>query len=318
MKLARSMDSKWIPDGGCVLTIGNFDGIHLGHQMILRRLVGKGEELSLPTVVMTFLPTPNEYFQKQEASPRLFGLSARYLSIRKYDIDVMLALPFNSALARTGAGEFVRRILVQGLGIRYILTGDDFRFGEGRTGDHGLLERFGQQYGFAAEQFHTVSDSSARISSTRIRKALVQGDLNAARQMLGKDYSMMGRVSHGDKRGRQWGFPTLNIAVKKPPFTGVFAVRVKVDGDESKVDESQNEYHGVANLGTRPTVGGLKTLLEVHLFDFDRDIYGRRICVEFIDKIRDERKFDSFDQLKTQILADCEAGKRLCQQAGIG
>ncbi len=312
MKLARSIDSKSIPDGGCALTIGNFDGIHLGHRMILRRLVEKGQELSLPTVVMTFLPTPNEYFQKQESSPRLFGLSARYLSVREYDIDVMLALPFNSGLANTGAGEFIRQILVEGLGIRYILTGDDFRFGEGRTGDHGLLERFGKKYGFVAEQFHTVSDSSARISSTRIRKALAQGDLDVARQMLGKNYSMMGRVIHGDKRGRQWGFPTLNIAVRKPPFTGVFAVCAK------GVDEDENEFCGVANLGTRPTVGGLKTLLEVHLFDFDRNIYGRRICVEFIEKIRDERKFDSFEQLKTQILADCEAGKRFFQQAGIG
>ena len=305
MKLARRIDSKWIPDGGCALTIGNFDGIHLGHQRILGQLVEKGEELSLPTVVMTFLPTPNEYFQKRKSSPRLFGLSARYLSVREYGIDVMLALPFNSRLASTGAEEFIRRILVDGLGIRYILTGDDFRFGEGRTGDHGLLERLGAEYGFVAEQFHTVSDESARISSTRIRQALVQGDLDAARQMLGKRYSMMGRVIHGDKRGRQWGFPTANIAVSKPPFTGVFAVRVKrVDGDDG-------EYFGVANLGTRPTVDGLKTLLEVHLFDFDSNIYGRRICVEFIGKIRDEQKFDSFEQLKTQILADCEAGKRL-------
>ncbi len=305
MKLARRIDSKWIPDGGCALTIGNFDGIHLGHQRILGQLVEKGEELSLPTVVMTFLPTPNEYFQKRKSSPRLFGLSARYLSVREYGIDVMLALPFNSRLASTGAEEFIRRILVDGLGIRYILTGDDFRFGEGRTGDHGLLERLGAEYGFVAEQFHTVSDESARISSTRIRQALAQGDLDAARQMLGKRYSMMGRVIHGDKRGRQWGFPTANIAVSKPSFTGVFAVRVK------RVDEDDGEYFGVANLGTRPTVDGLKTLLEVHLFDFDSNIYGRRICVEFIGKIRDEQKFDSFEQLKTQILADCEAGKRL-------
>ena len=302
MKLVRSVDSKLIPDGGCALTIGNFDGVHLGHQMILRRLVEKGAELSLPTVVMTFLPTPNEYFQKQKSSPRLFGLSARYLSIRERDVDVMLALPFNSGLANTSAEEFIRRFLVQGLNIRYILTGDDFRFGKGKMGDHGVLRRFGQEYGFMAEQFHTVSDSSARISSTRIRKALARGDLKVARQMLGENYSMMGRVIHGDKRGRQWGFPTLNIAVRKPPFTGVFAVCVE------GIDEDR--YFGVANLGTRPTIGGLKTLLEAHLFDFDRNIYGRRICVEFIGKIRDERKFDSFDQLKTQILADCEAGKR--------
>ena len=169
-------------------------------------------------------------------------------------------------------------------------------------GNHGVLKQFGQEHGFIAEQFQTISDSSARISSTRIRKALASGDMNAARQMLGRNYSMVGRVIHGDKRGRQWGFPTLNIAVRKPPFTGVFAVCVQ------GID--QDEHYGVANLGTRPTVGGLKTLLEVHLFNFNRNIYGRRICVEFIDKIRDERKFDCFDQLKKQILADCEAGKR--------
>ncbi len=302
MKLARSIDSINIPEGGCALTIGNYDGLHLGHQMILRRLVEKGEEMSLPTVVMTFLPTPDEYFQKQSAAPRLFELSARYFSIREYNVDVMLALPFNSALANTSAGEFIRQILIEGLDIRYILTGDDFRFGEGRGGNHGVLKRFGQEHGFIAEQFKTISDASSRISSTRIRCALANGDMNAARQMLGRNYSMVGRVIHGDKRGRQLGFPTLNIAVRKPPFTGVFAVCVR------GID--QDEYYGVANLGARPTVGGLKTLLEVHLFNFDRNIYGRRICVEFIDKIRDERKFDCFDQLKNQILADCEAGKQ--------
>ena len=304
MKLARSIESKRVPDGGCALTIGNFDGIHLGHQMILRRLVEKGEALSLPTVVMTFLPTPDEYFRKQKSSPRLFGLSARYLSIREYGIDFMLALPFNSVLANTGAGEFVRRILVEGLAIRYILTGDDFKFGAGREGDHGLLERLGRKYGFMAEQFHTVADSSARISSTRIRQALAAGELHAARQMLGKNYSITGRVIHGDRRGRQWGFPTANIAVGKPPFTGVFAVRV------TGIDEDGGAYSGVANLGTRPTVGGLKTLLEVYLFDFDRNIYGRRIHVEFIQKIRDERKFDSFEQLQAQILVDCKTTAR--------
>ena len=302
MKLVRSIDSKNIPEGGCALTIGNYDGLHLGHQMILRRLVEKGEELSLPTVVMTFLPTPDEYFQKQRAAPRLFGLSARYLSIREHGVDVMLALPFNSRLANSSPEEFIRQILIEGLDIRYILTGDDFNFGKGRRGNHGVLKQFGQEHGFIAEQFQTISDSSARISSTRIRKALASGNMNVARQMLGRNYSMVGRVIHGDKRGRQWGFPTLNIAVRKPPFTGVFAVCVQ------GVD--QDEYYGVANLGTRPTVGGLKTLLEVHLFNFDRNLYGRRICVEFIDKIRDERKFDCFDQLKKQILADCEAGKR--------
>ncbi len=304
MKLARGIESKLIPDGGCALTIGNFDGIHLGHQMILRHLVERGEQLSLPTVVMTFLPAPNEYFQKHKSSPRLFGLSSRYLSVREHGIDVMLVLPFNSGLANTGAEEFIRRILVAGLGVRYILTGDDFRFGAGRTGNHELLRRFGQKYGFRVERFHTVSDSSARISSTRIREALAAGDLQAARQMLGENYSITGRVIHGDKRGRQWGFPTLNIAVRKPPFTGVFAVRVK------GIDEHGNGYCGVANLGARPTIGGLKTLLEVHLFHFDRNIYGRRIRVEFIKKIRDERKFDSFGQLQSQILADCEATKR--------
>lgn len=301
MRLIRSIDANFLSDAGCALTIGNFDGVHLGHQKILRHLVAKGKEMSLPTLVMTFLPGPEEYFQKHAASPRLFGLSARYFFIRKLNVDVMLALPFTHDIANTRADEFIQRILVEGLNVRYVLTGDDFRFGEDRTGNHAMLKRFGQKHGFVVEQMHTITDSRSRISSTRIRKALGNGELRAANAMLGRNYSIVGRVIHGDRRGRLWGFPTLNIPVRKPLFTGVFAVCVE------GIDQSR--HYGVANLGTRPTVGGLKTLLEVHLFDFDGNIYGQRICVEFVHRIRDEQKFDSFDQLKRQILDDCEAGK---------
>ncbi len=313
MKIVRSINSCRLPVDGCVLTIGNFDGVHLGHQKIINQLVSAGNRLQLPTVVMTFEPGPDEYFQGDRAAPRITSVGTRYFILKEQGIDVMLVLPFNRRLAQTSATSFIDEFLLQKLKVKHVLVGDDFRFGQGRKGDFSLLKKRGETEGFEVENFQTVTMNDARVSSTRVREHLRQGDLKTVRNLLGRNMHMVGRVTHGDKRGRQWGFPTLNLPVShKLPMTGVFAVRVVGA-------VLNNTVHGVANLGKRPTVDGLKTLLEVHLFDFKSEIYGNRICVEFVHKIRDEKKFHSFDDLKAQITKDCgRARKILCQQRSNG
>ena len=304
MKIFRSIDTIANTLDGCVLTIGNYDAVHIGHREILRQLVSVGKDLNLPVVVMTFAPSPEEYFQKDRAAPRLTTISSRYFALRDQGVDMMLALPFRRSLAQTSAEDFIRKYLVEGLKSRYILIGDDFRFGQGRKGDFQLLKNTETEYGFNVEQFATVKDEKDRVSSTRIRNALARGDLDTARKLLGRAFSMTGRVVHGDKRGREWGFPTANLAIDRAlPMSGVFAVKV--------YGASPDVTYGVANLGKRPTIGGMKTLLEAHLFDYNLDLYGSRICVEFINKIRDEKKFESFDELKNQILRDCETARSI-------
>ena len=216
----------------------------------------------------------------------------------------MLALPFNQSLSDTSAEEFIRRYLVGGLSAKYISIGDDFKFGKGRKGDYQMLHDAGKNYGFEVGRFETINVDQFRVSSSRVRACLGEGELEQVENLLGRKYAMVGRVVHGDKRGREWGFPTANIAInRKIPMTGVFAVTVRgLDNDVVK---------GVANLGKRPTVDGLKTLLEIHLFDFTENIYGKRICVEFVEKIRDEKRFESFDALKDQIFQDCELARQI-------
>ena len=309
MRLFRSLNeiiaTDLIPDG-CVLTIGNFDAVHVGHQKILQQLAEVGDELSLPVVVLTFAPSPEEYFRKQQAAPRLTTISSRYFALCQHRVDVMMALPFTQTLAQTSAQKFVKQYLVAGLNTKYILIGDDFKFGRGRTGDYRLLRDCGKQYGFTVKRFETVEDSGGRVSSTRVRALLAEGNMERTKKLLGRPFTLVGRVIHGDKRGREWGFPTANLPINRTlPMSGVFAVTVRDDAVRTKV------IYGVANLGKRPTIGGMKTLLEVHLFDFTEQIYGHRICVEFIKKIRDEAKFASFESLQKQIFSDCESARKV-------
>ena len=304
-----------MPESGCVLTIGNFDGVHLGHQGIVSGLVAKARAMNLPAVLITFVPSPEAYFLGKKSAPVLSSITSRYFALHDAGIDMLVALPFNRSLATTPALDFIKRHIVEGLHAKHLLVGDDFRFGMDREGSYQMLCDQGPHFGFTVERVDTISNSGERISSTRIRDALAKGDLTEAARLTGRNYSMTGRVAHGDKRGRQWGFPTLNLPLrKKPALSGVFSVVVHFD-DASCVN-------GVANLGNRPTVDGLKTLLEVHLFDFESEIYGSRICVEFVNKIRDEKKFDSFDELKRQIMADCETArasfKQGCPDRGQG
>ena len=293
---------------GCVATIGNFDGVHLGHQAVFSALRTKAREHDLPATVILFEPQPMEFFRPEQAPARLTRLREKLDQIRRCGIDRVLLLEFNHALAEMDAATFIDEVLVEGLAIRHLYVGDDFRFGAAREGDYAQLAAAGRALGFTVESMDTVCHEECRISSTRIREALLVGDLATAEACLGRPYQIFGRVSHGHKRGRAIGFPTLNVPLHRrvSPLRGVFAVTVQ--------GLAAQDLPGVANLGTRPTVsGGNRPLLEVHLFDFDRQVYGAHIGVTFIERIRDERKFDSFDQLGRQIVADAAQARRILQ-----
>ena len=295
MRLIRGLHNLHHSQLGSALTIGNFDGLHRGHQAVLRHLHQRAAERQLATTVMTFEPTAQEYFSPTTAPARLQRLRDKLAMLRELDVDQVHCLRFDQELADLSAEAFVRQILVEGLDVRYLVVGDDFRFGKGRLGDFAFLQQAGQRYGFEVISTRTFLEGEDRVSSTGIRQVLAEGDLARAEQLLGRPYRICGRVSPGQKRGRTIGFPTANVRLHRvvSPLKGVFAVRVYGLGTEP--------FKGVANVGTRPTVDGSECVLEVHLFDFDADIYGRYLDVEFCSKLREERKFASFEALKRQI-----------------
>ena len=300
MELIRGLHNIRPRHHGCVATIGNFDGIHLGHQAVIGQLAEEAAQLGLPSTLITFEPQPMEYFQPDKIPARLTRFREKLVALRRFAIDRVLSLAFNKQLAGMTADEFIQHILVDGLGVRYLVVGDDFRFGKGREGDFQTLQRAGAQHGFKVVNMHTFAIDEERVSSTRIRHALQQGDLAQAERLLGRDYRMSGRVVHGEKLGRQLGYPTANIFLhrKASPLQGIFVVEVYgLEGEP---------LPGVASLGTRPTVNGKKVLLEVYLLDFDRDIYGEHIQVSFLQKLRDEEKFDSLEALKAKIAEDVQ------------
>ncbi len=289
---------------GCALTIGNFDGVHRGHQAVLDQLHARAAELQLPATVMVFEPTPQEYFLSDMAPARLQRLRDKLSLFHELGVEQVVCLRFDHKLAEHDADAFVKDILVDGLGVRHLVIGDDFRFGKGRSGDFAFLQQAGRQHGFEVVSTHTLVENGERVSSTRIREALAAGELDKAAQLLGRPYTIFGRIAPGQQRGRTIGFPTANVHLHRTvsPVSGVFAVRVH--GLEGQVLE------GVANLGTRPTVCGNETVLETHLFDFDRDIYGHYVGIEFCSKLRDEKKFESFEALKQQIQRDAEQARQ--------
>lgn len=280
------------------MTIGNFDGVHVGHQAILSALRREALARDVPSVVVTFEPTPREYFAKDAAPPRLTGFREKYEMLDYHGMDRMLVLRFDARLAALSADDFVRRVLVEGLGTRYLIVGDDFRYGKGRQGDFESLKAAGRAYGFEVVATPTQTLGEERVSSTRVRQALAAGQLEDAAELLGRMYRVGGRVGHGDRIGRQMGFPTVNLRRRQErlPLAGIFLVRVY--GIENQ------PVYGAASVGTRPTVDGKHNLLEVHLFEFEGDLYGRRIEVEFLEKLRDEKKFDGLDALAAQIRED--------------
>lgn len=288
------------------VTIGNFDGIHQGHQAMLARLSARAIAVGgLPTV-LTFEPHPREIFTPDAAPTRLTSLREKLEILRGLGVGHVHVCRFTRAFAALSAEEFVGRILVDGLKARYVLVGDDFRFGARRAGDFDFLVRAGALHGFQAEALQTVEAAGQRASSTAVRESLAEGDLAMAAQLLGRPYSISGRVVGGDQLGRKIGYPTANIQLKhnRPPLTGIFAVRVQ--GLE------RPDWPGVASLGTRPTVhANGRPTLEVHLFDFTQSIYRRHLRVEFLHKLRDEAKFPSLEALIAQIDADARQAREL-------
>lgn len=288
----------------CVATIGNYDGVHKGHQVLIKELLKAAEEFNLPPLLITFEPQPNEFFNPKAIAPRLMRLREKALALEKIGLENILFIRFDNAFAEINAQDFIEKILVKDLNIKHLIVGDDFRFGKGRVGDTALLEQFGKTNGFSTKVISAITWNGQRISSTEIRKALNQSDLEKAEAMLGKPFGMSGRVAHGDKRGRIIGFPTANIFLHRRavPISGVYAVKVLGLGE--------GVVYGVANVGTRPTVDGTRSLLEVHLFDFERTIYGVHLYVEFVKKLREEKKYESFEELKLQIFKDAEEARR--------
>jgi riboflavin kinase/FMN adenylyltransferase len=312
MELIRGLYNLRPRHRGCVATIGNFDGIHLGHQAVLGQLSEQADELGLPLVVITFEPYPQEFFSAAgESPPRLTRFREKLQALRRYGVDRVLTLRFDKVLSQVSAEAFIEQLLIKGLDVRYLVVGDDFRFGHRRQGDVAMLRTAGDQHGFQVVEMHTFDVDGERVSSTRVREALGAGELNRAAQLLGRSYRMSGRVVQGDQRGRTIGFPTANIHLHRrvTPLRGVYAVEMfGLTGDV------ESPIKGVANIGHRPTVSGTRCQLEVHLFDFDREIYGEYVQVEFIQRLRDEKRFDSFTELKTQIEMDAAQARALFEK----
>ena len=308
MELIRGLHNMRPRHRGCITTIGAFDGVHHGHQAILQQLIDKGKELNLPTTVVVFEPLPREYFAPLQAPARLMSFSEKFQALKALGIDRVLRIRFTPELKDMGAKEFIQQVFVKGLGARYIIAGDDLRFGRNRGGDFDLLKSEGLIHGFDVVATSTLKIRDDRVSSTRIRKALEDSDFELAELLLGKPYSIAGRVIVGQQLGRQLGAPTANIALRRlrAPMSGVYAVEVEI---------GQRSLKGVANVGSRPTVdNSLKAILEVHILNFNEDIYGKKIKVIFRKKIRDEQKFDSIDQLKEQIYRDIQTGRQYLSQ----
>jgi riboflavin kinase/FMN adenylyltransferase len=281
-----------------VLTIGNFDGVHRGHQALLERLRAEGRERGLPVVVVIFEPQPLELFATDKAPARLTRLRDKVRYLAESGVDYVLCVRFDRRFAALTAQEFISELLVKRLGVRYLAVGDDFRFGAGREGDFLLLQKAGAEFGFDVTSTQTFCEGGLRISSTAVRQALAEDDLELAQTLLGHPFSISGRVVHGDELGRTIGFPTANIPLRRQvsPVKGVYAVEVAGLGDRL--------LPGVANIGTRPTVAGVRQQLEVHLLDVVMDLYGRHIDVILRKKIRNEQRFSSLDELKAQIARD--------------
>ena len=298
MKLIRDLNNLTPFYDGCVMTIGNFDGVHLGHQAIFKQLHKVSIKLNLPVVVMTFDPSPQEFFSKHPPA-RLTRLREKLGYFSQHNIENVVCLRFNTVLERLTAAEFVTDILIKKLRMRHLIIGHDFRFGYQRQGDYALLQSLSRQFGFELSKAVMINDvHGERVSSTRVRELLATGQLTQAQALLGHPYVMMGYVVHGNKLGRTLGFPTANMELqrRKSPLQGVFAV--KIHGLDNRV------YVGVASLGTRPAVGGTKMLLEVHFFDFNQTIYGKILQIEFCHKLRDEENYDNLTLLTEQIAKD--------------
>lgn len=302
MRISRGLPAA--ADGPTAFTVGNFDGVHLGHEAMLDELARAARRLGVPACVLTFEPHPREFFAPDKAPTRLTSLREKLELLASFGVDRVHICRFNYAFAQIAAEEFIERVLVRGLGARWVLVGDDFRFGARRAGDLVMLKRAAPHYGFEVAALPSVMLDGERVSSTAVRNALAAGELDRARQLLGRPYSISGRVVRGDGLGRKLGFPTANVQMKhnRPPLTGIFAVSVAGVRDRP--------LPGVASLGVRPTVKAQGApVLEVYLFDLDEDLYRRHVRVDFHHKLRDEEKYADLATLTRQIGRDVENAK---------
>ncbi len=292
---------------GCVATIGSFDGVHRGHQVVLEQVKTKAKALNLPSLVMVFEPQPHEYFSRESAPARLMRLREKVSALFAEGIDRVLCLRFDESLRTLTAKAYIDEVLIKGLAVKHLVIGDDFHFGCDRSGDFDMLCEAGKANGFTVCDTQTQLDDGERISSTRVRKLLKEDRLADAADLLGRDYSVSGRVIYGKQLGRTLGFPTLNIGLgrHRTPVQGIYAVDVYPGGNASGAS-----WEGVANVGVRPTVeDAAKPLLEVHLLDAEVDLYGEFMTVVFNQKIRQEERFANIQDLKSQIGQDCEAAR---------
>jgi riboflavin kinase / FMN adenylyltransferase len=305
MRLLRGVWGRALREEGTVATIGNFDGVHLGHQALLHALKKEARKRALPTLVVLFEPQPHEYFQGLQAPARLSNFKEKWHHLAHLGVDYVCCLRFNKTLASMTAEAFAEQLIFSRLRVKTLLIGQDFRFGAGRMGDVALLEREARQAGSKLCVYPEVLEDAARISSTRVRQALSEGELQVAAELLGRMYSIRGRVMVGAGLGRTFGVPTANIHLGRTvlPMMGVFCVYVRrMDG---------TLHQGVANLGRRPTVDGLSNSLEVHVFNFDGSLYGEVLHVFFVHRLRGEKKFPSLDVLIDQIKCDIVEAKAL-------
>jgi len=307
MHLVRSPDSFPFDNfaDGSVVTIGAFDGLHLGHQRLLDQVFRSATTFGLPTIVMSFEPTPKEFFSADRPPARLMRFREKFDALSQAGVDLFFCPRFDAAMRDIPATTFIRRLLIHTMNVRQLVIGDDFRFASKREGNVEMLQRAGEALDFSVTQVPSVVVDGDRVSSTAIRDALWEGDLERAGRLLGRPYRMSGRVIPGQQLGRDLGYPTANVNLQRrqSAVMGIFAVRVHGVADDP--------LDAVASVGTRPTFGGVKPVLEVHIFDFDRDIYGRYIHVDFVARLRSERKFESADALIEQMHVDSRQAREI-------
>ncbi len=303
--LFRDFDGESLCPQGSVVCIGAFDGLHIGHRALVGQAVARARELRIDSVALSFEPLPREFFAGAGRPARLSLPRAKFEGLRALGVDRVGLLRFDARMAALSARDFVERVLIRRLAAREVWVGPDFRFGYRRSGDLSLLRAIGEHAGFVASEIAPMHLDAGRVSSSAIRDMLARGDLEAARRLLGRPYAIAGKVVHGQKLGRKLGYPTANLHLggKTPALGGVFATRVQGVGIDA--------WPGVASLGTRPTVHGTECLLETHLFDFNGDLYGQRIEIEFVAKLRDELRFDDLEALTAQMHRDAAQARAI-------
>ncbi|RLA06353.1 MAG: bifunctional riboflavin kinase/FAD synthetase [Gammaproteobacteria bacterium] len=304
MKIIRTFADLQKYKDSSVATIGNFDGVHLGHQHILKTINQQAKKTNLKSVVVCFEPYPLEFINPTKAPARLSTISDKIKIFKKFNIDILLVLKFNQILMNLSPIDFIETIIQNGLQTKFLFIGDDFHFGKNRVGNYETLQKKSKIYGFDVKKSSTIEYKDQRISSTRVRDALSNDDFGLIYDLLGTQYCISGKVCHGKKLGATLGYPTANISIKqkKQPLFGVYVVNI--------VDDKNKTYQGVANIGTRPTIGGTKTYLETYIFDFKKNIYGKNLKICFLKKVRDEKKFNNIAGLTEQITKDVRFAKK--------